>query len=131
MKKIVKYLSLILIFLLSANMLCACKHKPWTYTDSIWYSEEPSIQIYKEDDGKWYIDIANNSGTEKYLFVWSGTMGVSIYPLNIDEYSSKTRLFLGKINTNRSRRLVLYVREDKIWNNEYTVITLHRRPIRS
>lgn len=96
----------------------------------MWYSNEPSMQIYKED-GRWYIDVTKDGSTEKYLFVWSGTMNVSIYPLNIDEFSSKTRLFLGKINTNRSRRLVLYVREDKIWNYEYIVITLYRKPIRN
>ena len=128
MKKVIKYLSLILIFLLSANMLCSCAEKPWFYTDSIWYSEEPSIQIYKEDDGNWYIDVTMDGSTEKYLFVWSGTMGVSIYPLNIDEYSSKTRLFRGKIDKFNSKKFVVMVREDKIWNYEYIVITLYRKP---
>ena len=131
MKKTVKYLSLILIFLLSANMLCACT-KPWTYTDSVWYSNQPSIQIYyEEDDDDWYVDVTKDGSTEKYLFVWSGTMNVYIYPLNEDTCSDENCLFYAKINTNRSRRLVLYVREDKIWNYEYIVITLYRKPIRN
>ena len=58
-------------------------------------------------------------------------MNVYIYPLNEDTYSDENCLFYAKINTNRSRRLVLYVREDKIWNYEYIVITLYRKPIRS
>lgn len=131
MKKVIKYLSLILIFLLSVNLLCACKNKPWTYTDSVWYSSEPSIQIYKEDDGNWYIDIANNSGSEKLLFEWSGTMGVSIYPLNQEENSYKNCLFNGKIDKYNSKKFVVKIRLDKIWNNEYTAITLYRKPIRS
>ena len=125
MKKTVKYLSLILIFLLSANMLCACT-KPWTYTDSVWYSEEPSIQIYKEDDGNWYIDVTKDGNTEKYLFLWSGTMGVSICPLNREEDSNNIRLFRGKIDKFNSKKFVVKVREDKIWNYEYIVITKRR-----
>lgn len=130
MKKTVKYLSLILIFLLSANMLCACT-KPWTYTDSVWYSEEPSIQIYKEDDGNWYIDVTKDGNTEKYLFLWSGTMGVSICPLNREEDSNNIRLFRGKIDKFNSKKFVVKVREDKIWNYEYIVITLYRKPIKN
>lgn len=131
MKKIVKYLSLILIFLLSANMLCSCAEKPWFYTESIWYSEEPSIQIYKADDGNWYIDVTKDGNTEKYLFLWSGTMGVSICPLNREEDSNNIRLFRGKIDKFNSKKFVVMVREDKIWNNEYIVITLYRKPIRN
>ena len=127
MKKIIKYLSLILIFLLSANLLCACT-KPWAYTDSVWYSNEPSIQIYYEDNDNWYIVVTKDGSTEKYLFVWSGTMNVSIYPLNIDEYSSKTCLFFGKIDKSNSKKFVVMVCEDKIWNYEYIVITLYRKP---
>ena len=131
MKKVIKYLSLILIFILSANLLCACT-KPWIYTDSVWYSNQPSIQIYyEEDDDNWYVDVTKDGSTEKYLFVWSGTMNVYIYPLNEDTYSDENCLFYAKINTNRSRRLVLYVRGDKIWNYEYIVITLYRKPIRN
>lgn len=131
MKKTVKYLSLVLIFLLSANMLCACTQKPWNYKDSTWYSEEPSIQIYKEDDGNWYIDVTKDGNTEKYLFLWSGTMGVSICPLNREEDSNNIRLFRGKIDKFNSKKFVVKVREDKIWNNEYIVITLYRKPIRN
>ena len=127
MKKVIKYLSLILVFLLSVNLLCACT-KPWSYTDSIWYSEEPSMQIYKEDDGNWYIDVAMDGGTEKLLFEWSGTMGVSIYPLNQEENSYKNCLFNGKIGKSNSKKFVVMVREDKIWNNEYATITLYRKP---
>ena len=131
MKKTVKYLSLVLIFLLSANMLCSCAEKPWFYTDSIWYSEEPSIQIYKEDDGNWYIDVTKDGNTEKYLFLWSGTMGVSICPLNREEDSNNIRLFRGKIDKFNSKKFVVKVREDKIWNYEYIVITLYRKPIKN
>ena len=131
MKKIIKYLSLILIFLLSVNLLCACKNKPWTYTDSVWYSSEPSIQIYKEDDGNWYIDVTKDGNTEKYLFLWSGTMGVSICPLNREEDSNNIRLFRGKIDKFNSKKFVVKVREDKIWNYEYIVITLYRKPIKN
>ena len=131
MKKTVKYLSLVLIFLLSANMLCSCAEKPWFYTDSIWYSEEPSIQIYKEDDGNWYIDVTMDGNTEKYLFLWSGTMGVSICPLNREEDSNNIRLFRGKIDKFNSKKFVVKVREDKIWNYEYIVITLYRKPIKN
>ena len=128
MKKIIKYLSLILVFLISANMLCACT-KPWSYTDSVWYSNQPSIQIYYEEDGdNWYIDVTKDGGTEKYLFVWTYTFSVGIFPLNAEAYSDENRLFWGKIDKNRSKKLVLYTREDKIWNNEYTVITLYRKP---
>ena len=130
MKKIIKYLSLVLIFLLSANMLCACT-KPWTYTDSVWYSEEPSIQIYKEDDGNWYIDVTKDGNTEKYLFVWTYTFSVGISPLDEETYSHENRLFWGKIGKFNSKKFVVMVCEDKIWNYEYIVITLYRKPIRN
>ena len=92
---------------------------------------EMEIQIYKEDDGNWYIDVTKDGNTEKYLFLWSGTMGVSICPLNREEDSNNIRLFRGKIDKFNSKKFVVKVREDKIWNYEYIVITLYRKPIKN
>ena len=55
-------------------------------------------------------------------------MGVSICPLNREEDSNNIRLFRGKIDKFNSKKFVVMVREDKIWNNEYSVITLYRKP---
>ena len=108
-------------------MLCACKNRPWSYTDSIWYSEEPSVQIYYEDK-MWYIDVTKDGITEKYLFVWTYTFSVGISPLNADVYSDENRLFWGKIDKFNSNKFVVMVHEDKIWNYENIVITLYRKP---
>ena len=71
MKKIIKYLSLILVFLISTNMLCACTQKPWNYKDSTWYSEEPNISIYWHET-KWCGKLQSSDDTIEIVLLPGG-----------------------------------------------------------
>ena len=127
MKKVIKYLSLILIFLVSANMLCACTQKPWYFYDSIWCSEEPNLELYY-DHVAWSVKITNGEQTENYPIAWGGgSRYVTVYQYD-RAFSENNSLLKCEIKKYTNQLLILIVVKDKIWNNEYSVITLYRKP---
>ena len=125
MKKTVKYLSLVLIFLLSANMLCACTQKPWNYKDSTWYSEEPNISIYWHET-KWCGKLKSSDDTIEIVLVWGSAMGFNIFEKNADTTKQSNYLMYGVIKNYNSKIFVVEILGNKIYNNQYKTLTFYR-----
>ena len=127
MKKIIKYLSLILIFLVSANMLCACAKKPWKYKDSTWYSNEPNISV-SWTDNMWAGVMIHDDQEIRIILAWGNIRTFAIYYEDETVFSQSTYLIKGHLDTYNKFTARLVITNDNIFDNKYQVITLHRKP---
>lgn len=123
-KKIEIIISLFILFVLSS-----CKEKkPWEYTNTIWYSTNPKIEITTYDGtdlkGVYYVDDIEYS----FTMYWVMTYSFMFVKPDIDIISDDSVLLSGKIK-NYSEKTVLIIDDDKIFDNKYSKIELFHKQI--
>ena len=129
MKKISFALIFILCFL-SVFSQTACKpKKPWSYRNVVWYSEEPKIEIIKSEEYDWQGYLIVDGEKVAISLLWGPTCTFEIIDFSKDDgitAMSEIRLISGRVEYNKNNA-ILIIKEDKVYNNEYSKIVLNRK----
>lgn len=132
MKRIVKFISISMIFVVVALFFSACTDQaPWDYSNVTWYCEDPVVEFNTTYSGEPSLGKIENNGEciEVYLLWGPPTYTFSIYIYNPGAKLSPGTdelLLQGKVKYN-STSATLVIKTDNFFDNKYSVIKLSRR----
>lgn len=129
MKKISFALIFILCFLSVFSQTVCKPKKPWSYRNVVWYSEEPKIEIIKSEKYDWQGYLAVDGEKVAISLLWGPTCTFEIIDFSKDDGNtamSEIRLISGRVEYNKNNA-ILIIKEDKVYNNEYSKIVLNRK----
>ena len=130
MKKIInKFLCVLCVFMVFLQITSCNSKKPWSYRNVVWYSEEPKIEIIKSEDYDWQGYLIVDGEKVAISLLWGPTCTFEIIDFSKDDGNtamSEIRLISGRVEYNKNNA-ILIIKEDKVYNNEYSKIVLNRK----
>ena len=128
MKKLITViLSFICSILFFVQISCATQ-KPWQYNNVLWYSNEPEIEIIKNENYNWEGHLIVNNEELPVILLWGPTNTFEI--IDASKYNEQIpieeiTLLSGNLEYDKSK-VTLIIGIDVVFNSRYSNIILYR-----
>ncbi len=108
------------------------QEKPWDVPSVIWYSEDPKIEIIKDENHCWQGYLIKDEEKIEVNLAWGPEFSYEIYhrdaSLPEDEISPDENLLVGSLSYN-GEYVTLKIETDKVYDYKYKEIILYKRAI--